>query len=418
MITQRDNLVQNIMINVTVFMAVAGIVILIANNLATIPGDIYITAFATIALLLVVAGLISQRGNHTNTVQIVSFYAGIVLGLAIFAGGHFYGLVTFLPDLLLIWMVGLTFLAFLFGCTWQMGLVGMLNLAWLAIAFLYNTAYWPGLIIIGCLYWFAWQRRTSVMLFLIAVLNSVLIINLYGYDLVHPSHYPLTFATVHLLVTFAFFGMLSGLAGITWRHIPPWSPWLRYSQALIWLTTVLGIGVLLFLITPNSWMIINQSYDGGLFAIVLGMALYMVTAVFVFSRPTMPGTRTRFGLWTLGFLLLVSGLNKMVMPFAFQQYMTLILALLAIGIGLTVLWGAGKARSLPQLALGLVTVVTATTLMMMEWSNGYMFDAMIFLTLAMIKMTMIMVMRRRPRATVTAPTVPIAGRRVTEAVTG
>lgn len=416
MITQRDNLVSNIMVNVTVLMAVAGIVLLIANNLATIPGDIYIGFFGILAFVLTVAGLISQRGDHTNTVQILGFYAGIVLGLAIFAGGHFYGIVTFLPDLLLIWMATLVLLAFLFGSTWQMGLVGILNLTWLAVAFLYNSAYWPGLILIGCLYWFAWQRRTSVMLFLLAVANTIFIINLYGYNLVHPDHYPLTFATVHLLVTFAFFGMLSGLAGITWRHIPPWSPWLRYSQALIWLTTVAGIGVLLFLITPNSWMIINQSYDGGLFAIVLGMALYMVTAVFVFSRPTMPGTRTRFGLWTLGFLLLVSGLNKMVMPFAFQQYMTLILALLGIGVGLAVLWGAGKARSLSQLTLGLFTVVTATTFMMMEWSTGYRFDAMIFLTLAMIKMTMLMLMQRRPRTVATTPTVPIAGRRVTEAV--
>lgn len=414
MVTQRENIVYNLMVNVTVLMAVAGFVILIANNLTMIPGNIYIGVFATLTLILTVVGLVSQRGGHRNAVQILSFYAGIALGLAIFAGGHFYGIATFIPDLILIWIVGLTLLAFLFGCTWQMGLVAVLNLLWLYTAFLYNTSYWPGLIIIGCLYWFAWQRRTSVTLFLLAVANSVVIINLYGYDLVHINHYPLTFATVHLLVTFAFFGMLSGLAGITWRNIPPWSPWLRYSQALIWLTTVIGIGLLLFLITPNSWMIINQSYDGGLFAIVLGMALYMVTVVFVFSRPTMPGTRTRFALWTIGFLLLVSGLNKMMMPFAFQQYMTLILALLGIGIGLTVLWGAGKAQSLPQLLLGLLTVVTATTLLMMEWSTGYVTNAMLFFALALVKMTMLMLMRRNPRRVVTSPTVPIAGRRVTE----
>ncbi|MEZ4617021.1 MAG: hypothetical protein R2867_16155 [Caldilineaceae bacterium] len=301
MLTQRGNLVQTIMVNVTVLMAVAGIVILIANNLATIPAQLYITVFATLALVLTLAGLLTGRRGHANSTAILGGYAGIVLGLAIFAGSHFYGFATFIPDQLLLWMAGLTLLAFLFASTWQMGLVGLLNLVWLYTAFLYGTSYWPGVILNACLYWFAWQRRTTVALFLLAVANSVVLINLYGYDLVHPNHFPLTFATVHLVVTFACFGMLSGLAGITWRNIPPWSPWLRYSQALIWLTTVAGIGLLLFLITPNSWMIINQSYDGGLFAIVLGMALYMISAVFVFSRPTMPGTRTRFGLWTIWF---------------------------------------------------------------------------------------------------------------------
>ncbi|MEZ4683442.1 MAG: hypothetical protein R2932_55465 [Caldilineaceae bacterium] len=414
MLTQRGNLVQTIMVNVTVLMAVAGIVILIANNLATIPAQLYITVFATLALVLTLAGLLTGRRGHANSTAILGGYAGIVLGLAIFAGSHFYGFATFIPDQLLLWMAGLTLLAFLFASTWQMGLVGLLNLVWLYTAFLYGTSYWPGVILNACLYWFAWQRRTTVALFLLAVANSVVLINLYGYDLVHPNHFPLTFATVHLVVTFACFGMLSGLAGITWRNIPPWSPWLRYSQALIWLTTVAGIGLLLFLITPNSWMIINQSYDGGLFAIVLGMALYMISAVFVFSRPTMPGTRTRFGLWTIGFLLLISGLNKMVMPFAFQEYMTLILALLGIGVGLGVLWGAGKTRSLPRLLLGLVTVVTSTTMLMMEWSTGYRTDALIFLTLALIKTMMLLWMQRRPRPVAVAPTVPIAGRRVRE----
>ena len=122
-----------------------------------------------------------------------------------------------------------------------MALVALLNLLWLYMTFLYGMAYWPGLIIIGCLYWFAWQRRTSITLFLLAVINTLVLLNLYGYDLVHPNHFPLSFSSIHILVTFAGFGMLSGLAGITWRTIPPWSPWLRYSQALIWLTTVASI---------------------------------------------------------------------------------------------------------------------------------------------------------------------------------
>ncbi len=411
---QRESLVHDLMVNVTILTAVTGIVTLIANNLATIPAPIYIGVFATLAVVLLGAGIINQRRGNASAVQILSIYTGIVMGLVIFAGGHLYGLVTFIPDLLLIWMAALILLAFLFTSTWQMGFVAVLNLLWLAMAFLYGTAYWPGLIIIGCLYWFAWQQRTSTTLFLLAVLNSMVIINFYGYDLIHPGHYPLTYATVHLLVTFAFFGMLSGLAGITWRTIPPWSPWIRYSKALIWLSTVMGIGLLLYLITPGSWMVINQNYDGGLFAIVLGMMLYMIAAVLVFNRPTMPGTRSRFLLWTVGFMLLVSGLNKMVMPFAFQQYMTLILSLLAMGIGLGVLWSAVQLRSVPRLLLGLPTLVIATTLLLMAWVHDYVTAASIFLTLALIMLVLTLRVRHKARAVAPTTTVPIAGRRVTE----
>jgi len=411
---QRENFVYTLMVNVTVLMAVAGLVLLIANNLTSIPANIYIGVFATLAVVLIGAGIVSQRRGQIHAVQALSFYAGIVVGLVIFAGGYYTGIATFVPDLLLIWMAALILLALLFTATWQMGLVALLNLAWLAMAFLYGLAYWPGLIIIGCLYWFAWQQRTSTTLFLLAVLNSMVIINFYGYDLIHPAHYPLTYATVHLLVTFAFFGMLSGLAGITWRNIPPWSPWLRYSKALIWLSTVMGIGLLLYLITPGSWTVINQNYDGGLFAIVLGMMLYMVTAVFVFSRPTMPGTRSRFLLWTIGFMLLVSGLNKMVMPFAFQQYMTLVLGLLAMGIGLGLIWSALQLRSRLRLLLGLFTLATATTLVMNDWVHDYVTASTIFLLLAFIMMLFTLRLRHKANVVVSKPTVPIAGRRVTE----
>lgn len=411
---QRDNFVYHLMVNITVLTAVTGIVTLIANNLTIIPANVYIGVFATLAIVLTMAGIVSQRRGSTNAAQTLNIYAGLVLGLVIFAGGHFYGLVTFIPDLLLIWMVTLTMLAFLFTATWQMGFVALLNLLWLAMAFLYGTAYWPGLIIIGCLYWFAWQQRTSITIFLLAVLNSMVIINFYGYDLIHPNHYPLTYATVHLLVTFAFFGMLSGLAGITWRNIPPWSPWIRYSKALIWLSTVMGIGLLLYLITPGSWMVINQNYDGGLFAIVLGMMLYMIAAVLVFNRPTMPGTRSRFLFWTVGFMLLVSGLNKMVMPFAFQAYMTLILSLLAMGIGLGLLWSAVQLRSLPRLLLGLSTLASATTLMMLDWVHDYLTAASIFLALALIMLILTLRVRRKVHPVTPTTAVPIAGRRVTE----
>lgn len=411
---QRENLVYNLLVNVTVLMAVAGIVVLIANNLTNIPAEIYIGFFATLTLLLTIAGIISQRRGQQNAVQILSFYAGIVLGLVVFAGGHFYGLATFIPDLLLIWMVGLTLLAFLFACTWQMGLVAILNLAWLYMTFLYGMDYWPGLFIIGCIYWFAWQRQTSIPLFLLAVINSLVILNFYGYDLVHPNHFPLTFSSIHILVTFAFFGMMSGLAGITWRNIPPWSPWLRYSEALIWMTSVIGLGVLLYLITPNSWVFVNSGFDGRLLGIVLGMALYMFTAIFVFSRPTMAGTRTRFLLWSVGFLLLVSGLNDLMMPFAYQQYLTLILGLLAMGIGLALLWSAVVHRCLFRLTLGLATLGISTAMVLMSWVTGYMTQSILFFALAAVMLVTIWRLRRKPRPVAVQQTVPIAGRRVRE----
>ncbi|HRW10789.1 MAG TPA: hypothetical protein P5121_37060 [Caldilineaceae bacterium] len=411
---QRENLVYNLLVNLTVLTAVAGIVVLLANNLTAIPAELYLGVFGALALILTIAGLLSRRRDKKNATQILSFYAGIVLGLVIFAGGHFYGFATFIPDLLLLWMVGLTLLAFLFASVGQMALVALLNLVWLYMTFLYGMSYWPGLILIICLYWFAWQRHTSIPLFLLAAINSLVILNLYGYDLVHPTHFPLAFSSIHILVTFAFFGMMSGLAGITWRNIPPWSPWLRYSRALIWMTTVVGLGVLLYLITPGSWVFINNGFDGRLIGIVAGMGIYMCTAVFVFSRPTMPGTRSRFLLWTVGFMLLVSGLNDLMMPFAYQQYLTLILGLLAMGVGLALLWGAVVHRCLWRLGLGLTTLAVSTAMVMMSWVEDYMTQSMIFFALALVMAVTIWRLRRKPKPVAVRQAVPIAGRRVKE----
>ncbi|MCB0184293.1 MAG: hypothetical protein KDE31_08515 [Caldilineaceae bacterium] len=411
---QRENLVYNLLVNLTVLTAVAGIVVLLANNLTAIPAELYLGVFGALTLILTIAGLLSRRRNKKNATQILSFYAGIVLGLVIFAGGHYAGMVTFIPDQILIWMVGLTLLAFLFASVGQMALVALLNLVWLYMTFLYGMSYWPGLILIICLYWFAWQRHTSIPLFLLAAINSLVILNLYGYDLVHPTHFPLSFSSIHILVTFAFFGMMSGLAGITWRNIPPWSPWLRYSRALIWMTTVVGLGVLLYLITPGSWVFINNGFDGRLIGIVAGMGIYMFTAVFVFSRPTMPGTRSRFLLWTVGFMLLVSGLNDLMMPFAYQQYLTLILGLLAMGVGLALLWSAVVHRCLWRLGLGLTTLAVSTAMVMMSWVEDYMTQSMIFFALALVMAVTIWRLRRKPKPVAVRQTVPIAGRRVKE----
>ncbi|MCB0061092.1 MAG: hypothetical protein KDE19_03220, partial [Caldilineaceae bacterium] len=58
---QRENLAYNLLVNVTVLTAVAGVVVLIANYLTTIPAQLYIGVFAALAVILTVSGLMSRR---------------------------------------------------------------------------------------------------------------------------------------------------------------------------------------------------------------------------------------------------------------------------------------------------------------------------------------------------------------------
>jgi hypothetical protein len=67
-------------------------------------------------------------------------------------------------------------------------------------------------------YMFVFLRRRSTALFVLAVLESILLLNLFFYDWIHPAHFPLHFSISHLLFSAALLGALSGLSGLFVRN--------------------------------------------------------------------------------------------------------------------------------------------------------------------------------------------------------
>src|SRR5262245_27292528 len=260
--------------NAAIVIALLGAVILIANNLEHVPGIVFIGVFSALALGLGAMGI--GKLHHDATVaRIWSFWSGIAYGIAVFSGAHLLGLAEFIPDLLLLWTIGLLLLAYLCASALQMGIVTALSMVWLFLTFLYGQSYLPGAIILAVAYWFVLRRHQSSTLFMLAVLGTLLLANLYFYDLIHPAHYPLAFSISHLVLTLALFGALSGLSGLAAHHAAHGSRWRGYARALGTVTSVVGVAALLGLSSRSGWGRLAAAFDGSTIGFTIGGALLL-----------------------------------------------------------------------------------------------------------------------------------------------
>ncbi|MEZ4865934.1 MAG: hypothetical protein R3C14_31760 [Caldilineaceae bacterium] len=392
------------MMNLAVVAAVGGAVILLANNLEQISPQGFIDLFAGLTLLCTLVGFWQQWRGAEAASQSWIFWGGIAYGVTVFAGGHFWAITTFIPNLLLLWLAGLALLAFFNGNPWQMGLVAVLNLVWLGMTFLYGYSYWPALVLLLVLVAFVWQRRRSGAVFFLTLVNALALVNCYLYALLEPGHFPLTFSVMHALVTFALLGAVSGVAGVRRRPVGVTivlvdeanALWPYYARILGWTTTLIGLATLMAFNFRVSWDALSAAYDSRLFGVVIGFTLLMVAAVLVFSRPTTAGTRPRFVLWAGGFLLLVTGMNSGMMAFAAQHYLPLSAVVLAIGLAMGFLRQGARQRSWLYLSMGLLLLLTATISLMTEWMNNYQMSALVLAGVAMlILLTALQLQRHR-----------------------
>jgi hypothetical protein len=360
--------------NAALVIALSGAVILIANNLEHIPGTVFIGVFSALALGLGAMGIRKLRSDAT-VARLWCFWSGIAYGIAVFSGAHLFGLVDFIPDLLLLWTIGLLLLAYLCASALQMGIVTALSMVWLFLTFLYGQPYLPGAIILAVTYWFVLRRRQSTALFVLAVLGTLLLANLYFYDLIQPAHYPLTFSISHLVLTLALFGALSGVSALAAHHAAHEPRWRGYARALGAVTSVVGVAALLGLSSRGGWERLAASFDGSTTGFTIGGALLLAVAIPVFTLPVATGTRLAFFGWAGGWLLLAGGLADR--PAGLRTVLPLIAVLLAFGVagGLLV---AGMRRSrLVRLSSGLAVLALAALALAMEWSTQYLSSALI-----------------------------------------
>lgn len=394
----KPNTLYYALLNLAIFTAVVGVVILIANNLAQIGALTYIGGFALVTLLLVMGVWFSRRRAADEAAHLWSFWAGIAYGLTIFAGAHWFNLTSFIPDLLLFWVVGVALLAFWSGSVAQMGLVALLTGGWFALVFLYGYSYLPGVVMLLALYGFVARRRYSVPLFLLTVLLTVGVVNLYFYELNQPGHFPLHFSIAQLLITLALLGGLHGVVGWLTARDAETSPWPAYGDALHQLLQGVGVTLLLTLVFGSAWSSLRAAFDGNLLGLVLGFALLMVATIVIFSRPTSLALRTTFGGWALGYLLISLAIDDHMldmMHFTHQAYLPL------IGVGMALLAAGGylvagiQQRALVRLTTGLVLLLAAATALTSEWLTSYPAQALLWFGVALLILIVAQNLRRR-----------------------
>lgn len=389
--------------NLAILCLVGGAVTLIANNLERIPPLWFITGFGLLTLLLIGGSWLAKRREAVESAKIWAFWAGITYGLALFAGAHWFSLTSFIPDLLLCWIAGLALLAFWQGDNWQMGAVALLTGVWFYLVFLYGYGYLPGVVLLGVLYFFVAQRQHSALLFVLAVLLTLLVINLYFYDFTHPAHFPLAFSTAQMLITLALLGGLHGVVALLTRrngqrdddgydeenddNDDAASPWYAYGEALHKFLQAVGVLLLAPLTFSDTWTLLRATFAANLFGIILGFGLLMITAIFLFSRPTTLALRTTFAGWALGYFLLAIVLDDHMMDmvhFTGQAYLPLVGIGLAVGASGGYLIAGLYRLCLVRISTGLGLLLVATVALLSEWVTGYQGQSMLWFGLALV----------------------------------
>lgn len=394
----KPNTLYYAILHLAIGTAVVGAVILLANNLAQIPALLFIGGFATVALLLVMGLGFTRRAGADEAAALCSFWAGIAYGLALFAGAHWFDLTAFIPDLLLLWIAGVALLGFWSASVGQMILVALLTGVWFGLVFLYGYAYLPGVVLLLALYGFVARRRYSTPLFLLTVLLTVLVVNLYFYDLNHPGHFPLQFSISQALITLALLTSLHAVVAWLAARDEETSPWPAYGDALHMLLQGVGVALLFPLLFGAAWSQLRAAFDGDLLGLVLGFALLMVAAIVIFSRPTSLALRATFGGWALGYLLIAIAIDDHMldmMHFTHQAYLPL------IGVGMALLAAGGylvagiQQLCLVRLTTGLALLLAAAAALTSEWLTGYAAQAMLWFGVALILFIVAQNLRRQ-----------------------
>ncbi|HEX9372057.1 MAG TPA: hypothetical protein VF897_13670, partial [Roseiflexaceae bacterium] len=256
-----------------------------------------------------------------------------------------------------------------------MVIVTALSMVWLWLTFLYGQSYLPGAIILTATYWFVLRRRQSSALFVLAVLGTLLLVNLYFYDLIQPAHYPLTFSIAHLVLTLALFAALSGVSSLAAHHAARESRRRDYAHALGTVTSVVGVAALLGLSSRDGWEGLAAAYDGSTIGFMIGGALLLAVAIPVFTRPVAGSARTVFLGWACGWLLLVGGLADQ--PSGLRTVLPLIAVLFAFGVAGGLLVAGVRRLRLVRLSAGLAVLALAALVLAMEWSTHYLSIALV-----------------------------------------
>ena len=306
------------LMNLAISFLLGGAVIVISQNLAHIPVSVFIIFFASLASAMLFMARKMRHKQQLGWSRTFAFWCGIFFGIALISAAHRLELLSFIPDLMLIWMIGLLLLGLWSMHAWMLMFTAVLNLTWCAMTFLYAQSYIPGVIIAGIIFCFIFSReglqKKTLGLFFLVILNFVLLCNLYLYDIIHISHYPLQFSLAQLPFNVALMAFLWALASTLKRPAasPSYYAYISYMASLRIYTMVLGISFLIAMSIEPVWQaLLNWSLqdDSSTAANIIGLVFWLLGALWIFRKKNDSANKLGYVLWGISYALFAASLT-------------------------------------------------------------------------------------------------------------
>lgn len=197
-----------VLLNLAIALFLVGAVMVIASNLSAIPVPAFIGLFTLLTVLMLFLALRDVAARRMPWARTWGYWGCVFYGIGTIAAAHRLGLLSFVPDLILLWLLGFACSALWLRHRINFVLSEVLLTLWLACSFLYGQSYLPGLAVFALLGWALRGPQPGAAPLLLQALNGLLLVALYGYTAIQPQHYPLQFPPAIVLPLLASLALL------------------------------------------------------------------------------------------------------------------------------------------------------------------------------------------------------------------
>ena len=345
------------LLNLLVTLFLLGAVMVISSYLTQIPVAVFIALFGLLTALMAVLTQRAVQQQRMPWARTWGFWGCVFFGIAAIAAAHRLGLLAFIPDLLLVWLLGFALVALWLQHPLLFLLSQVLLTLWLVCTYLYGQSYLPGLAVFLLLGWYLRQPRAAAAL-LLQALNGLLLAALYGYAVLRPQHYPLEFPPALVLPLLACLALLWAV-GQAARLAQP------ARQDGVWVGQVaggLGLALLVVLALAPFWQRLRSLWAGPLapWALALALLVWLLGAALLRHCKAGRSVWLRYLVWVGAALLLQ--LAGLLPESLLARHLSSLSALLALALALRRLRAGtlqGSPADMLSASLLLVLVVGA-----------------------------------------------------------
>jgi hypothetical protein len=252
------------LLNLAIALLLVGAVIVIATYLSVIPVLAFIALFAALTAAMVTLAHQSAKAGNLAWARTWGYWGCLFFGIAAIALAHRLGLLAFIPDLILVWLLGFVVCALWLGQRISYFVAQVLLTIWLVCTFLYGQSYLPGVAVSLLL---GWPLRTTqgAAALLLQTFNGLVLAALYFYAAIQAQHYPLQFPPAMV------FPLLASLA-LLWAACAT-QRLRRDALVLGHVVTGLGLVLLVLLCVDPLWQSLRSVWIGPPSSLAMAMAL-------------------------------------------------------------------------------------------------------------------------------------------------